>query len=516
MRLFVVVTVVVLLAAAPLRAEPAHVTVITKDGRHGGAISAAGVEVKTTSKAVGVAWADVSSIQFGEAAGDVDVVRARDGKRVKGIVRVDGWALKEADAAEKPLARADLRFVIPQAPIGPLKRGKIVDAAAANGMTYHVRVPDRYDPKAGGPAIVFFHGSNAYSADYLMGITQRWPKLAADYVLIGIDGEWPVAQKDPDAPPAYNYTYVNFVGKSKYKGFPGSDRESPALVAEAVAEIRQQLKLTKVFITGHSQGGFLTYSCLMNYPDLFDGAMPIAGGLIFQCEPTAYEDAKVREQQRKRPLVILHGGKDPLVSPSMGTAAYAAFLDDGFPMLRLMLAKDATHAFISLPFEDGIRWLESMASDDPRALLKSAEQAFARRDYRDAVAYLQRAQELDSGGKQAAARAALRQKVEQLAAGPAKVLEEKIRKAEGNAWVADFDAFRQQFEFTDAAGGVMAEYSKLRKEHESPAEKLWADVRQAFKDGKKDEGYRICTEIVSRYYASSFYRYARQTLAERR
>jgi len=29
-----------------------------------------------------------------------------------------------------------------------------------------------------------------------------------------------VAQKDPDAAPAFNYTYINFVGKSKYTGYP--------------------------------------------------------------------------------------------------------------------------------------------------------------------------------------------------------------------------------------------------------------------------------------------------------
>ena len=55
--------------------------------------------------------------------------------------------------------------------------------------------------------------------------------------------------------------------------------------------LEQQLKLTRVFVAGHSQGGFLAYSCLMNYPDLFAGGMPIAAGLIVQCEPKAYEDA---------------------------------------------------------------------------------------------------------------------------------------------------------------------------------------------------------------------------------
>lgn len=508
------VALVVGLLAVSARAEPTQqVTVVTKEGRYGGTLSVGPVEVKTNSGGVTkVPFAEISSIQFGDAA---DVIRTRQGKRVKGVVRVEGWALREKDA-ERPLVRGNLRFVVPRVPIGPLKRGKTVDAAIANGMTYHVRVPEKYDPKAGGPAIVLFHGSNANSEDYIIGIGQRWPKVAADYVLIGLDGEWPVAQKDSDAPAAYNYTYVNFVGKSKYKGFPGTDRESPALVAEAVAEIREQLKLTKVFVTGHSQGGFLTYSCLMNYPELFDGAMPISAGLIVQCEPTAYEDAKVREQQRKRPLVILHGERDPLVDVSMAKAAHESFLGDAFPMLRLMVVKEAGHAFIAMPFEEGIRWMESMTSDDPRALLASAERAFGRKEYRDALSYLQRAQDLAPEGKQAAAAKALRQKIEQLAAAPAKALEASIRRADGNGWVADFDAFRQQFEFTDAAAGVMAEYAKLRKAHEPPAGKRWADARKAFKDGDKAEGYRICTEIVSRYYASSYYRYARQTLEERK
>jgi predicted esterase len=475
-----------------------------------GTLSIGRVEVHTASGNVQVPLTEIASIQFGDA----DVVRTRQGKRVKGIVRTDDWTLREKET-DLPLARADLRYIVVQAALGPLKGGQIVDGAAANGMSYHVRVPEKYDPKAGRPAIVVLHGSNAYSADYLLGITQRWPKIAADYVLIGIDGEWPT-QKDPDGPPAFVYTYVDFVGRSKYKGFPGTDRESPALVAETLGEIRGQLKLTKVFVTGHSQGGFLAYSCLMNYPELFAGGMPISAGLIFQCEPTAYEDADVRRQQRKLPIVIVHGDKDPLVSVAMARSAYDSFLDDGFPMIRLLIAKDAGHPFIFLPFDEGIRWLESMTSDDPRALLNFAQAALGRKDYRDALAYLQREQELDRTGSHASAAKVLRQKIEQLAAAPARKLETEIREAKGNGWLPDFNAFRDQFEFTDAGTGVMAAYSKLRKEQEAGAQKLWADARQAFQNGDKARGYELCDHIVAKYFASSYYRYAKQTLDERR
>lgn len=499
----------VVFLAMPLVAEPAHVTVVTKEGRFGGTLSVDRVEVKTNSGVVKVPVSELTSVQFG----DTDVIRTRTGRRIKGVVRVEDWTLQES-GANRPLARADLRFIVPQVALGTPRRGQIVDAAAANGMTYHVRVPEKYNPSSGGPAIVLFHGSNAYSADYLKGITQRWPKIASDYVLIGIDGEWPT-QKDPDGPPAFVYTYVDFVGKSKYKGFPGTDRESPALVAEALAEIKQQLKLTKVFVTGHSQGGFLVYSCLMNYPELFAGGMPISAGLIFQCEPTAYEDPAIREQQRKLAIAIVHGDRDPLVAVGMARAAHESFLRDGFPMLRLLVAKGAGHAFISLPFEDGIRWLESMTSDDPRALLGFAQRAFAGREYRDALAYLGRAQELDKAGTQAAAGKVLRQRIEQLAGAPAKSLEAAIQRNDGSGWVSDFDEFRRQFEFTDAAGGVMAAFAKLRQEHQAPAEKLWSDARRAFGEGDKDKGYRLCDQIVKTYYASDYYRYARQALDER-
>src|SRR4051812_31570064 len=122
MRLFVVALAVSLLAVS-LRAEPpARVTAITKDGRHAGTLPVAQVEVKTDKAAVKVPLAQVSSVRGGEADKG-DVVRTRDGKRVKGTVRVDGWTLQEA-SGELPLTRADLRYVVPQAPIGPLKRGQ--------------------------------------------------------------------------------------------------------------------------------------------------------------------------------------------------------------------------------------------------------------------------------------------------------------------------------------------------------------------------------------------------------
>ena len=89
-------------------------------------------------------------------------------------------------------------------------------------------------------------------------------------------------------------------------------------------------------------------------------------------------------------------------------------------------------------------------------------------------------------------------------------------RQENDKWVADFMTFRKQFEFATAAQGVMAEYHKLRKLHESEAKKLWSQALQGFRSGQRDQGFAKSQEIVNKYYASSVYRYAKRALDERR
>lgn len=382
--------------------------------------------------------------------------------------------------------------------------GKVVDGRSASGMDWHVRLPARHDPRKAAPALVFFHGSNMSTMPYLQGFTEAWPKLVEDYVLIGIDGENPVK----DSPGAFNYSYVNFVGRSKYKGFPGTERESPARVAEAVEELKTRLKLSKIFVGGHSQGGFLAYSCYMNYPELFAGAFPVSGGLIVQCEPTAYESAELRTSQRKGAIAIVHGENDPIVEFSMAAAALESFQDDAFPRVRLFTDQRAAHRFVFLPVEAAVRWLEEMTSDVP---LEPAARKVQAGEWRDASALLLRAAEL---GAKPEKLKPLRKKLEDAAAAAGKGLEKRMAE-KGGGWVADFLRFRAQFEFTDAAKPLLESYGKLRTSHEKPAEELFNAARGDFQAGRKDAGYAKCEEIVTSYYASSWYRYAQGTLARR-
>jgi predicted esterase len=350
---------------------------------------------------------------------------------------------------------------------------------------------------------------------YLESMVVEWPRLAADYILIGINGEQRT-QGSPDDWPAYSYTYVNFAGKSRYKGFPGTHRESPALIAEVVEELRREIKITRLFIGGHSQGAFCAYSMFMNYPHLFAGAFPISGGVVIQSEPTAYTNAAIRAQQRQGALVIIHGENDPVVRFSQGKTTYESFVNDGFPRVRFLTHKTAGHVFMGLPVEEGVRWLESITSDDAATLLAFAEKQLAARQYRDATGALDRLRDLGAEKAHRSRIQAIQGAIENEAAGKAGALLRAIREARDDSWVGDFGEFRSQFEFTDPAREVMDAYRKLQAGHEQPAEKLWWAARRDFQSGKREDGRRKCEEIVKHYYAASFYRFASQALQDPR
>ena len=77
-------------------------------------------------------------------------------------------------------------------------------------------------------------------------------------------------------------------------------------------------------------------------------------------------------------------------------------------------------------------------------------------------------------------------------------------------------AFRDEFEYADAASPAMAAFSALRAEHEPLAKKAMGEARQAFRQGRRDEGYAKSREVADRYYASTFYRLAKKWLAEQK
>jgi predicted esterase len=398
----------------------------------------------------------------------------------------------------------------------PLSAGKIVDGSTSGLLTYSVRAPEGY--KAGDgkkwPAIIILHGSNMNGKAYVSTLAAVWPDIAREYIILGINGE--TASNLSADSPAFNYTYVNYVGRSTFRGFPGTDRESPALVREALDELKNAYPIKHYFVGGHSQGGFLTYSILMNSPEAIAGAFPISASVIFQCEPSAYADEKLKAAQRGVPLAIVHGKTDPMVGFDGGSYAAGLFLDAGWPAFRFFADDNGGHMFARLPVGPAIRWLETMSSNDTKTLLDFAESRLKKSSHRDVIAAVSRARALavDTSHKERLNR--LKASIDALAAPKAKTYLEAIQAEKDNAWVDGFLAFRDDFEYADATAEVMKAFHALRAKHDPPAQKAMGEARGLFQQGRRDAGFAKAKEVVDKYYASPSYRLAKKWLAEQK
>jgi predicted esterase len=355
----------------------------------------------------------------------------------------------------------------------------VQEKKAANGLSYCLRLPPTYNPKVGAPAIVWLHGSNMNSVDYVSTfIAQKW---FPDWILIGIDGETGTKEQ------GHNYTF-----------------KSAKLIVEAYDEIVKPLKIPKAFIGGHSQGGYVTYSVVMEYPEKFAGAIPVSGGLWMECEPEAYKPEAL-EKQKKTAIAIVHGKADPVVTFDMAESAHFSFTDAAFPMVRLFDPAQGDHRFALLPVKEAIEWCDLMTQTDPKKLTAVAAAMLAEKRWRDA----------GSAGQRAKSAAAMKQ-VEAAATAAAKPLTAKIAKSKDDAWIRDFWAFRLEFGFTDAAKPLMDAYAKLRGEHAKPAEDLFWKARADFQKNDSAAAYKKYEEIVAKYFASKWYFYAKRGLESRK
>lgn len=407
-----------------------------------------------------------------------------------------------------------------------LKAGKIVGGATDGMLSYRIRAPDDYKPggKKKWPCILILHGMNMNAEAYVNTLASVWKDIAKEYIILGINGERPSYIGKPraksgaaakGAAPSFNYTYVNWMGKSTYKGYPFTDKESPALVSAAMEELRDVYPIGKYFVGGHSQGGYLTYVMLMHFPDLIAGAFPIAGAVIIQAEPDVFEDETLLKQQRDTPLIIVHSKSDPNVNWASTQYARERFDQQGWRALKVLSPQNGGHMFGLLPVGNAIRWLEAMASDEPERIHAFAERKIGEKAWADAASALQRAMAVE-GRKGSKATRALMDKVDAACKEDAQKFEQLIAANADGSWIDEFLVFRDDFQHAPCAAKAMAAFEKLRAEHMEPAKTAYQSAREAFRRGDQDGAYGRYQEILDQHYAAPRYRQVKRWVAERK
>ena len=260
-------------------------------------------------------------------------IRADDGSVLTGTIAQNQLLIENDDVEHININELSKIITIGNA---KLKEGELTSGFLKDNISYHIRAPKGYDPAQPYPAIVFFHRSNSNTDSMLLEFVAQSPEVAGRFLLIGINGE----KRSKKVKGGFNYTYIDFAGRSRYGGFPGTDRQSPALVVEAITELKDRIPISQTFIIGEGDGAFLAFSVMMNYAEMIDGLIAIDGGLLVQSAPDAYEDKDLMTAQRATPLVILDTKprKDERSSYSM--VANKAFKEANWSSLKFHQVKD--------------------------------------------------------------------------------------------------------------------------------------------------------------------------------
>ena len=376
--------------------------------------------------------------------------------------------------------------------------GEVATGQSDSGLRYHVRLPKGHAADKKWPAICILHGSNMDSRAYVDTIVGAWPELAEQHIVVGLDGETLSGASKPGAL-RFNYTYINFSGPNE--GWEWARRQSPALVAEALQQLGKELPITKWFLGGHSQGGFLTYCLVMYYPQLLAGAFPMSCNLLVQCEPDQFDAAKMQAQHRVA-VAVIHGRADDVVEFSGGAYCHLRMIDGGFPWVRLFAPERIGHQFALLPVDEAVRWLGSCSAADPEALLRAGEAGAAEQRWRDVGAVLKQLAEASPPSALKERTDALAKKLETALRPRTAELEKSIAKQKDGRWVDDFLPWRAEFGTAASAEKVLADYAGLRAAQKKEADALFGEWR-----GTRDAAARkaIFDKVAKTCYASKWY-----------
>jgi predicted esterase len=335
--------------------------------------------------------------------------------------------------------------------------------AAGKGMRYFLRVPKRYNAATGARLIVFLHGSNMNGIDYLRSFEAK--KWCEDDILCCPNGE---NGTDP-------------FGQNNF-GF-----DSGPLVADVTEEVQKAFKTTVTYVGGHSQGAFLTYNVILNFPDLYRGAFPMAGDCWMQNEPNLWEDKpEVLKKQKEIAIAVIHGKTDPVVAFSQGEHAYDCFRAMGWTKLRFFAPPTLNHMFMLAPIDEAIEWLDTVNG---------------RNDKRGQTLATKWAKDGEWGWVWNAAAASkpgtfgLLQKAAEDAAAKAVPAMAAALKGKPADWVPKWVEFWRVYGATNAAKPLVTSYLAQRDQQREAAARLFNESQVLFRSQKRDEAYKVLEKL---------------------
>ena len=203
------------------------------------------------------------------------------------------------------------------------ERGELERAYKASDGTlvpYRVYVPKSYDGTSARPMVLMLHGalgneryyfSYLFDPEVVKGEAER-----RGYILAGVNG------------------------RSRLPSYSGPSQEDSFDVINSVTR-DYKIDPAKIYLTGHSMGGFGTWLIASSKPDLFAAIAPMSSGT-----PVRGNDLNAMlEKVKAIPALVVHGARDGIAPPELSRNAVEAAKKAGMKA-SLLEVPDADHISI--------------------------------------------------------------------------------------------------------------------------------------------------------------------------
>lgn len=228
------------------------------------------------------------------------------------------------------------------------------------------------DPTASAPALTAFSAASSGGLSYLWWIPKGYQaKSPRDLTIIchgtGLDYKWggwnmPPGTFRPDD------ICVSLDGPSPGQGgsrlFLGEDKDVDA-VASFIDEMKKKFAVRRVFLYGHSQGGFFVAHFAGERPELVAGVVAHASG--------AWASTKIDQKTKSVAIVFMHGSSDPVVPFGQSLGAADFYREKGHPLTRLRVLPGYNHWPNAVRASESVDWCDGMTTSDPARAWACAE-----------------------------------------------------------------------------------------------------------------------------------------------
>ncbi|HKQ80221.1 MAG TPA: prolyl oligopeptidase family serine peptidase [Blastocatellia bacterium] len=253
--------------------------------------------------------------------------------------------IEMVNSGQLSLERADIKSVIVKAAATldqinrgehPLRaiRGDVYwayrSAVDETVQPYRFYIPKSYDAKQKWPMVVALHGMGGDENSFFTGYDNGAIRRIADergYIVVCPKGRGPV---------------------SMYLGSAERD------VIDVIKEMKRDFSIDddRVYLMGHSMGGYGTWSVAVNNPDLFAAIGPISGGGTPLSRPRLKAISRV-------PWIVVHGDNDPTVPVDESRKMVKAGKELGIEIKYIEVSGGNHSNVVASSFKDIFDWFDA-------------------------------------------------------------------------------------------------------------------------------------------------------------